>query len=160
MSDNFIFFWGGPFSQWYKSRIQVGDVTYNCCEQYMMAQKALLFGDTETYEKILKTKNPNEQKALGRTVKNFDSAKWNAVCRKVVYDANLAKFSDPTLREYLISTGDKEIVEASPYDKIWGIGLGQDDPNRFDKSKWQGTNWLGVAIMEVRETLRKQDGNV
>ncbi|CAM6004869.1 unnamed protein product [Sphagnum balticum] len=120
----------------------------------MMAQKALLFGDDESYQKIMKSKDPSEQKAIGRTVKNFDPNKWNLVCRKVVYDANLAKFSDPQLNRFLMETGDKEIVEASPYDRIWGIGLGTDDPRCLIKSQWQGTNWLGIAMMEVRDTFK------
>ena len=154
--DSFIFFWGGPFSQWYKSDFEIGGVKYNCCEQYMMAQKAVLFGDDEAYKKVMATRDPSKQKAVGRTVRNFDAAKWNLVCRKVVYEGNLAKFSDPTLKQILLSTGDKEIVEASPYDTIWGIGLGEGDPACLDKSKWRGTNWLGIAIMEVRDTFRKQ----
>lgn len=154
--DNFIFFWGGPFSQWYKHDFEVNGVKYNCCEQYMMAQKALLFGDDESYKKIMKLKDPAQQKAIGRNVKNFDPNKWNEVCRKIVYDANLAKFSDFGLKVAILSTGDKEIVEASPYDRIWGIGLPEGDPRCLDKAQWQGTNWLGIAIMQVRDTLRAQ----
>lgn len=155
-TEKYIFFWGGPFSQWFKSDFTIGGTTYNCAEQYMMAQKATLFGDTESHEAIMKTRDPSKQKAIGRTVKNFDANKWNLVCREVVYKVNLAKFSSPALRQILLDTGDKEIVEASPYDRIWGIGLGTDDPRCLDKSKWQGTNWLGIAIMEVRDTFRKQ----
>jgi ribA/ribD-fused uncharacterized protein len=155
--DHFIFFYGGPFSQWYQSTFEINGTKYNCAEQYMMAQKAILFGDTEAYAKIMKSHDPSTQKATGRRVKNFDPQKWELVCRKIVYDANIAKFSTPYLKEYLLATGDKEIVEASPVDKIWGIGLSESNPDRFDKSKWQGTNWLGIAIMEVREIFRKQN---
>jgi ribA/ribD-fused uncharacterized protein len=88
-------------------------------------------------------------------VKNFNGEAWDAVSRGFVYKANLTKFSGD-LKQYLLDTGDKEIVEASPYDKIWGIGLGMRDPNLTDKSKWQGKNWLGECIMNVRETLREK----
>lgn len=155
-NDKFVFFWGGPFSQWFKSDFTINGTKYNCAEQYMMAQKALQFGDDEAYKEIMRLKDPSKQKAVGRQVKNFDPNKWNTICRKVVYDANLAKFSDPTLKQYLLDTGNKEIVEASPYDRIWGIGLGTDDPRCLDKTQWQGTNWLGEAIMQVRDTFRKQ----
>lgn len=156
--SNFILFWGGPFSQWYKSNFVIDGVTYNCAEQYMMAQKALLFQDDAAYERIMHLKDPSQQKAVGRTVKNFDADKWNLVCRKVVYEANVAKFSaSPSLKQIILETGDREIVEASPYDKIWGIGLDERDPRCEDKAQWQGTNWLGVAIMEARDTLRALD---
>lgn len=154
-SDNFEFFWGGIFSQWYKSRFSVGGVYYNCAEQYMMAMKASLFENYDTLDAIMGTSNPKEQKALGRQVKNFNADKWNAVAKDFVFKANLAKFSDDTLKRLLLDTGDKEIVEASPYDTVWGIGMSETDPNRFDKSKWRGTNWLGEVLMQVRAELRK-----
>jgi ribA/ribD-fused uncharacterized protein len=156
-NDNFIFFYGGYFSQWARTKFTIDGVEYNTAEQYMMCQKALLFGDDEAYQKILKSHDPSIQKATGRKVKNFDADKWNAVSRSVVYRANLAKFtSAPYLKKFLLDTGDKEIVEASPTDRIWGIGMAENDPDRFDKSKWRGTNWLGEVIMQVRDTLRNQ----
>lgn len=157
MENNFIFFWGGLYSQWYPSKFKIGDIEYNCCEQYMMAQKAGLFNDKESYEAIMKESDPKIQKAIGRKVKGFDSDKWNEVCRQIVYEANLAKFGqNPMLLKELMKAGNinKEIVEASPYDTIWGIGMGERDPDRFDKSKWKGTNWLGEAIMQVRKYFR------
>jgi len=150
-----VLFWGGPFSQWYSHTMSIDGVIYNCCEQYMMAEKARLFGDTEALEKIMASDDPRQQKAIGRTVKNFNPHMWNHVCRDVVFKANLNKFSDPDLKLILMNTGDREIVEASPYDKIWGIGLGENDPRAEDKSQWQGTNWLGEAIMQVREVYKK-----
>lgn len=154
MTDKFVFFYGGPFSQWYQSRFTLDGTTYNCAEQYMMAQKALIFGDEEARAKIMKSHSPSDQKAAGRKVKNFDADKWNKVARAFVYRANSAKFSNPILKNFLLETGDKELVEASPTDVIWGIGLSESDPNRFDKSKWRGTNWLGEVLMEVRKDLR------
>ncbi len=154
--NGFVLFWGGPFSQWYSWKMEIDGVTYWTAEQYMMAEKARLFGDTEALEAILATRDPKKQKAIGRTVKNFSAPMWEKVCRDVVFRANLVKFSDPTMQTILMNTLNNEIVEASPYDKIWGIGLGEDDPRALDKSQWQGTNWLGEALMQVRETLRKK----
>ncbi len=156
VTDKFVLFYGGIFSQWYPHRMVVDGTSYSCAEQYMMAQKAFHFGDVEAYDKIMATNKPNEQKAIGRTVKGFDVAKWSAVSREFVYRANKAKFSDPYLKAKLLDTGDREIVEASPIDKIWGIGLSEEDPRALDKSQWQGLNWLGQCIMRVREELLKE----
>lgn len=158
MNDKYVFFYGGPFSQWYESRFYDENGTKFCtAEQYMMARKALHFGDEEMYNAIMRTQNPSEQKALGRKVRKFDAAEWNEVCREVVFRGNLFKFSqNEGLRKYLLDTEDKIIVEASPTDTIWGIGLSQIDPRRFDESQWRGKNWLGIAIMQVREVFRRQ----
>jgi ribA/ribD-fused uncharacterized protein len=157
-TDKYIFFWGGTYSQWYPSNFTIDGVEYNCCEQYMMAKKALLFEDIDSYNKIMSTKGPKEQKALGRKVKNFNKDKWEAVCREVVYEANYAKFSQNTLmRKELFRSGDREIVEASPEDKIWGIGMHESHPDILDKTKWQGTNWLGEAIMKVRDKFDEEE---
>lgn len=154
--NGFVLFWGGPFSQWFPHDMVIDGITYGCCEQYMMAEKSRLFGDSEVLEAIMKTNNPKKQKALGREIKNFQPQMWELTCRDIVFRANLAKFQDPELKRFLFSFGNEEIVEASPYDKIWGIGLGEDDPDALDKTKWQGLNWLGEAIMQVRETIKNQ----
>jgi ribA/ribD-fused uncharacterized protein len=153
MSD-FVLFWDGPFSQWHPSEFTISDVTYNCCEQYMMAQKALLFNDQESYQKIMNEQRPRYQKQFGREVKNFDKVKWEKECKQIVYEGNYAKFTqNPHLLKVLMETKGREIVEASPFDTIWGIGLGEDDPRALDKSQWKGTNWLGEVITRVREDL-------
>ena len=155
-TDTQIFFWGGEFSQWAKCSFIIDKVRYNCAEQYMMAEKARLFGDEEAECDIMTTKSPSTQKAIGRKVKNFDPVKWNEICRLVVYRGNLAKFTqNEELYNYILSTGDKEIVEASPVDKIWGIGLHEDDPRCLDRTQWQGTNWLGIACMQVRSDIKQ-----
>jgi ribA/ribD-fused uncharacterized protein len=155
-TDKYIFFWGGTYSQWCPSPFTIDGVNYNCCEQYMMSKKALTFNDILAHEEIMATDSPREQKAIGRRVKNFDPQVWSEVSREVVYEANMAKFTqNPDMYDELMATGELEIVEASPEDKIWGIGLHESDPRCLDKSQWQGTNWLGEAIMRVRETLRK-----
>ena len=154
-TDAFVLFWGGWPSQWHPARFAVGGVEYNCCEQYMMAEKARVFGDADALAEILAADSPRTQKAIGRRVKGFDAATWDSVCRGIIYAGNLARFSqDADMRQALLSTGDRTIVEASPTDRIWGIGLAQDDPKAQDPAQWRGTNWLGVALMQVRETLR------
>jgi ribA/ribD-fused uncharacterized protein len=154
--NGFVLFWGGPFSQWYPHEMEIDGVKYNCCEQYMMAEKARMFVDVDALEAIMKTKDPKKQKAYGRGVKNFVPQMWDLVSKDVVFRANLAKFQDPELQKFLFSFGNEEIVEASPYDKIWGIGLGEDDPRALDKAQWLGMNWLGEVLMKVRETIKNQ----
>jgi ribA/ribD-fused uncharacterized protein len=150
-----IFFYGGIYSQWYASPMVIDGAKYNCAEQYMMAQKAILFDDREIYHAIMRTNNPAEQKALGRSVRKFNIDKWNVIAKEVVYRANLAKFTQhPNLQAELLATGDAELVEASPTDCVWGIGLSENDSRIHDRNEWRGTNWLGEAIMRVRDTLR------
>lgn len=156
MNDQFVFFYGGPFSQWVPCKFEVSGIKYCTAEQFMMAAKAKIFGDKETYAKIMASSDPREQKALGRQVKNFNATLWANAAEEVVYIGNYAKFSDPTFKQILLDTGNKEIVEASPYDTIWGIGMGEGDPDRFDKTKWKGTNLLGEVLMKVRRALRNE----
>lgn len=154
----YTFFWGGPFSQWAPSKILIDGVIYNCCEQYMMAQKALLFNDIEAHNNIMKEQQPYLQKALGRKVTNFDKDRWEAVAKHVVFRANLAKFTqNKYYYDALMATGETLLVEASPEDKIWGIGLHQDDPRALDPNQWLGTNWLGEVITHVRENIRQKE---
>ena len=125
--------------------------TYNCAEQYMMAEKARLFKDHEKLAAILSETDPQRQKRLGRQVTPFDKDRWDEVAYDVVVRGNLAKFrqNEEALRA-LLATGDKELVEASPRDRIWGIGLGANNPKALDKANWRGKNLLGKALMEVR----------
>jgi len=153
--ERFTFFWQGPFSQWYPSRFEVDGVTYSHAEQYMMAEKARLFGDGEVLRMILSAKTPKEQKAMGRKVRGFDESLWNSMAKEIVKRGNIAKFSqNPDLLEKLLSTDGTTLVEASPYDTIWGIGLRADDPLAEDRATWRGSNWLGEILTEVREELR------
>lgn len=157
MADEFVFFWGGPFSQWAKYPMEIDGKTYVTCEQYMMAEKARLFGDAASEEKIMASKNPREQKSLGRKVKPFDAARWEEAREEIVYRANLAKFSQHDhLKEMLFNTGDRTIAEASPRDAIWGIGMAEDHPNVADTSLW-GRNLLGKALMRVRAELHRRN---
>ena len=151
----FVFFWSGWPSQWHRCRFVVDGVPYNCAEQFMMAEKAALFGDFAAQAKILAATNPREQKALGRTVRGFDAATWAESCREIVYTGNVHKFTqNGEFRRLLLATGDRRLVEASPDDAVWGIGLPVDDPRAHDVRQWQGTNWLGEALDRVREDIR------
>ena len=152
-TDDYVLFVIGPFSQWYPSTFkdEVG-TTFNSAEQYMMYHKALLFGDTEIAQEILKAESPTEQKNLGRQVKGFDVTIWEANCKDIVSKGNYLKFSqNPDLWYVLKATQDKTIVEAADYDPVWGIKLGAYDPRAQDKAQWQGTNYLGECLMDVRK---------
>jgi len=152
VTDTHVFFYGGPFSQWAACKFTARNVVFNCAEQYMMAMKASVMEDDETAEKIMKSFNPKEQKKLGRQVKNFDAARWDRLKYDIVLKGNFYKFrQNPGLMRHLMDTEDKIIVEASPYDRIWGIGLGMEDKRIYDESQWQGENLLGKVLMEVRE---------
>ena len=165
----YIFFWGhtpaadgqiGPscLSQWWSCRFAVDGVEYSCAEQYMMAEKARMFGDREMLARILEAGHPKEMKAYGRAVRNFDPDRWDAACYDIVKAGNLAKFSqNPELWDYLKSTGTRILVEASPRDRIWGIGMGKSNPDAADPAKWRGTNLLGFALTEVRDILLEKE---
>ena len=160
----YVFFWGhhakpgqltkACFSQWYPCSFEVDGVTYNCAEQYMMAGKARVFNDEETLGKILSASDPKIIKALGREVKNFDADKWAAVSKEIVVKGNLHKFAQNImLFQFLRETGNRVLVEASPYDTIWGIGMKESDTGITNPHNWKGLNQLGFALMEVRDLL-------
>lgn len=156
-TDKYIFFWSGIYSQWYHSIFTVDKVQYQCAEQYMMAEKARVFGDKESLQKILSVDDPRKQKQWGRFVKNYDDEVWSQLRFDVVVKGNYAKFSqNENLKKQLLATGDKVIVEASPYDKIWGIGLSEHDERCLYEEYWKGQNLLGKAIMKVRDILREE----
>lgn len=152
--SRFTFFYSGIFSQWHRCRFTVDDTEYNCAEQFMMVQKANLFSDAEIAKRILEEKHPAEQKALGRKVRNFDVAKWNAVARDLVYKGNYAKFEqNKYLSDALDETHGTLLVEASPTDCVWGVGLRETDAKIHDEKLWRGTNWLGQVLTRVREDM-------
>jgi ribA/ribD-fused uncharacterized protein len=154
VTDTHIFFWGGIYSNWYISPFSIGGRDYNCVEQYMMASKAYIFNDIFTFEKIMLEKSPSKQKKLGRQVKNFDSKYWDKICIPIITNGVTEKFrQNKHLLNELLSTGNKKFVEASPYDKIWGIGLGMDNPDIYEESKWDGKNYLGICLDNARQNL-------
>ncbi|KXS19044.1 DUF1768-domain-containing protein [Gonapodya prolifera JEL478] len=145
------------FSQFFPARFVVDGVTYPAAEHFMMAEKARTFGDTESLDAILVASKPAEAKALGRGVTGFDEETWSAVRYDLVVRGNIAKFTqNKDMGQYLLSTGDSVLVEASPRDRIWGIGLGASNRDAWKPSLWKGTNLLGFALMEVRERLRQE----
>ena len=162
----FLFFWGhrqsksgevtaACFSQWWHSPFVVAGVRYNTTEHWMMTQKALLFNDLEVAGQLAAAKSPAEAKALGRRVRNFDEATWNHHRTAIVVRGNLEKFQQhPDLREFLLGTAGRVLVEASPVDRVWGIGLAADSERAENPRHWQGLNLLGFALMEVRDLLR------
>jgi ribA/ribD-fused uncharacterized protein len=166
---NFLFFWGHTnkigkeagmscFSQWFDAPFTVDGVVYKTSEHWMMAQKALLFGDTKSFHSIIKTETPKEAKDFGRNVHNFDEEIWNTNRFEIVKNGNIHKFNQhPDFAKYLHSTGDKILVEASPVDTIWGIGLSHDSQNIDNPYYWRGLNLLGFALMEVRDFLNDFD---
>jgi len=118
----------------------------------MFARKAILFNDMESYRKIMESNSPREQQKLGRLVKNFDQKIWDANKVGIVTLGNIFKFSqNEELKQILLSTKGTILVEASPFDKIWGVGLGVEDPNITNMSKWKGENLLGYILTNVRD---------
>jgi ribA/ribD-fused uncharacterized protein len=154
MSYTFFFTEKSPFSQWYRCSFTVDGRAFNCAEQYMMYGKALLFADAAVGEKILAADHPKEHKALGRKVKGFDDQIWRRERLGIVLAGNRAKFTqNAELLELLLATRGTTLVEASPYDRIWGIGLAATDPRAQDPATWRGQNLLGKILTELRDEL-------
>lgn len=146
----------GCFSQWQHTPFYSAASEYCSMEQFMMAQKARLFGDNEILQQILSCKDPRKIKSLGQKVRNFDETIWGKVKYSIVLNGNYMKFSqNPGLKAFLLQTGDDILVEASPYDGIWGIKMAETDENAHNPLKWRGQNLLGFALMEVRDVLRE-----
>lgn len=160
-----LMFWGhrpqadgsvgrGCLSQWWPSPFTVDGVGYASAEHWMMAGKARLFGDAEAEERIRAAASPAEAKKLGRTVRGFDDRVWAARRTELVVEGNVAKFGqDPALRRFLLATSSRVLVEASPRDRVWGIGLSAADDRAADPARWPGLNLLGFALMEARARL-------
>lgn len=161
----FLFFWGhqpqkdgsvgaGCLSQWWPAGFTVDGITYATAEHYMMAHKAWLFGDEDTARRILRASHPKEAKDLGRKALGFDPATWEAARREIVRRGNQAKFSQHRdLADYLVTTRSRVLVEASPRDRIWGIGMAASHEHAASPSHWRGPNLLGFALMDVRDAL-------
>lgn len=164
-----LFFWGHTasrdgavskacFSQWWeKHAFTHNGIRYATAEHFMMAEKARLFGDLEATAGILNAGSPALAKKLGRTIEGFDEGVWLEARWKIVVQGNLLKFGQHTeLKEFLLRTGERILVEASPVDAIWGIGLAADHPDVGNPRKWKGLNLLGFALMQVRYQLKME----
>jgi ribA/ribD-fused uncharacterized protein len=164
--NKFLFFWGHQpskdgiitktcFSQWWLSSFTVEGIEYKSAEHWMMAKKAALFNDFNILEKIIQSKTPAEAKKLGREVKNYNDEIWMKNRFQIVKEGNLHKFSQhKDLKAFLLNTKERILVEASPVDPIWGIGMASDHKDVNNPKKWRGLNLLGFALMEVRDELK------
>ena len=162
----YIFFWKPApagnvgvtkccLGQWGDCRFTVDGVEYHTAEQFMMAQKALLFKDEKICAEIMAAKHPKQYKDLEQKVSGFVQKIWDENRCDIVIRGNVAKFSqNEDLKAFLLNTGDRVLVEASPFDRIWGIGMKEDDPKAENPTLWNGTNLLGFCLMEVRDILR------
>jgi len=170
--QEFLFFYGHSgkrdkvdkscLSQWYDKSGNFEDhfASYQTCEHFMMVGKSLLMNpnDVKTVDKMLEAGSPGAVKKMGRAVKNYDQLEWDTHKFDLVVQGNYLKFSqDEELKEFLLDTGDKIFVEASPFDKIWGIGMKSNETGVVDPNNWKGVNLLGYALMEVRKKLRDEE---
>ena len=145
------------FSQWFPAAFTIDAIRYATAEHWMMAEKARLFGDDAALARVLAKNEPDAAKAAGRAVRGFDEAIWLRHRLDIVMRGNCAKFEQhPPLRDFLLATGDRVLVEASPVDPVWGIGLAAGDPRAQDPMHWQGLNLLGFALMAARDALGEQ----
>ncbi|HEY4455485.1 MAG TPA: NADAR family protein [Pseudonocardiaceae bacterium] len=161
----YLFFWGhqpdrdgsvgkGCLSQWWPAPFTLDGRTFATAEHYMMWGKAMLFDDETSAERILAATHPKQAKDLGRGIADFDDQRWVEHRYQIVVAGNLGKFAqNPDERDFLLKTGDRMLVEASPVDAVWGIGLAADDPRAQDPATWLGQNLLGRALVEVRAAL-------
>jgi len=165
-SVSWLFFWGHTpktegsidkscLSQWFPRAFVIDGVRYASAEHYMMAAKARVFADEDAFARVLESKTPEDAKKIGREVRNYDNLTWEKARFVAVVEGNVAKFGQHAdLRDFLLKTDDCVLVEASPRDRIWGIGMGGSNPDARDPRKWRGRNLLGFALMEARERLR------
>ena len=176
ITNSHVYFVSGPFSQWHPSPFSANlpvllrndgiaelapseqRMQFSHAEQAMMAAKASVFGDDETLVAIMAAPTPKEQKELGRRVRNFDTTVWSAAAYRIVCIMNFEKFkANPDFKDRLLRTETRHLVEGAWYDRIWGVGLSWDDPAINDETNWQGSNWLGEALMAVRTELADGD---
>lgn len=166
-TPKYLLFWGHTprrdgtlgascLSQWWPATFVVDGVRFTSAEHYMMWRKAMLFDDPATAARILAVAHPSQAKNLGRRIRGFDEDVWQRARSEIVVAGSVAKFGqDDALRAYLLGTGTRVLVEASPRDRIWGIGLTADDPRASDPARWRGLNLLGFALMRARAELSR-----
>jgi ribA/ribD-fused uncharacterized protein len=162
----YLLFWGHSakdprdvgkecLSQWYPTSFVVNGQLFASAEHYMMYRKAILFDDDDTAEQILRSSSPGAAKSLGRSVRGFDEQTWEEHRFDIVTEASIEKFAQSArLKDFLIGTADQVLVEASPTDAVWGIGLAASDPRACNPMEWRGLNLLGFALMVARDRLK------
>lgn len=157
ITKDLYLFWRNDFGQWAKrSFCDIDGTVYNCAEQYMMAKKAILFGDIETHRLIMAANEAKEHQQLGRKIQGFDHRLWDVHKIGIVWSANFLKFNQhDDLKQRLIDTGNRIIAEATPTDCIWGIGFSPDQAEALDVKQWRGTNLLGVILMSLRSVMKQ-----
>jgi ribA/ribD-fused uncharacterized protein len=163
ITPGLVLFWKppSPFGQWTASSFEIDGKSYSCAEQYMMAEKARLFGDTKIERQIMESDDPRRQQKLGKQVRGFEENQWAADRCNVVFRGNIAKFTqNEDLKTQLLATGNRRMVEASPIDKIWGIGFAANHPNAYDPGAWLGLNLLGKVLEDVRSHIRLTSSNL
>ena len=164
----YLFFWNhiergstvskACLSQWYEAPFVFEDEYYLTAEHFMMAQKAKLFNDMKSFEKILQANHPGEAKKIGREIKDFDEILWQRNRFKITKHGNMLKFNqNQKLKTFLLTTSNRILVEASPKDMIWGIGLDEKNTNIENPFKWKGLNLLGFVLMAVRMELQHDE---
>lgn len=166
ITPRFTFFFSArdPFSNWHPAPFRYVhrgvELRFAQTEQFMMWAKAMLFRDEEIARKILLDPNPRSNKRLGRQVRGFDEQTWLQHARRIVYVGNREKYlQNPKLLDALIRTAGTQLVEASPYDCLWGVGLSENDPRIEDPNQWRGRNWLGQVLTHLRDDLLGKQGS-
>jgi ribA/ribD-fused uncharacterized protein len=157
MDGHFIFYFGPEyeFSHWYKSNMSVDGIDFCCAGQYIMYKKALLFGDEVAAKKILRSSDPKRHRVIGKEVKAFTKDIWQQHCMDFSFAANFAKFDqNENLKTKLLDTAASILAEASPYDRVWGIGLSMGNSDIYDRTKWRGKNLAGESLMQARNALK------
>ncbi|RAJ59884.1 hypothetical protein K378_04581 [Streptomyces sp. Amel2xB2] len=161
----YLYFWGdrprrdgsagkGCLSQWWFAPFEADGVEYATAEHWMMARKARLFGDADAERRAVEAVHPRQAKDVGRSVRGFDQDVWERERFAIVVEGSLRKFAHHgELREFLLGTSSRVLVEASPLDRVWGVGLAADDARVRDPAQWRGENLLGFALMEARTRL-------
>ena len=147
------YFWGGsnPLSNFHKCDFQENDVSFTSVEQYFVYKKAHHFSDEVAKQKVLTLQDPVQIKRT--MIKGYDKAQWAPMSERVMEQGLSLKFhQDEGMKKALLATEHRELIEASPYDSMWGIGIGLHSESLTDKTKW-GSNRLGKLLMEIRERL-------
>lgn len=155
ITDEYIFFWQGKLSNFYRTEIHYQGLHFHSSEQLFMYFKAKFFNDEYHARLILESKTPKESKLYGRKVVGFNNEEWDKVKCDFMYKALQAKFyGNKELSSYLTRKEHKNklFVEASPYDKIWGIGIDENNPELLQTNFW-GKNLLGQLLTKLHNEI-------